>query len=338
MLFGKQVLLGIDSGHHSVKLALLSSNKKDILDLAEAEVFPDRQFLEDATDEEKIIEATREALKKFSDPSSKLRPRIISSISDEAAICRYIELPRMDKAKLEVAQQTMMTKQVPFSLQEAICTDLQVPPLSGEKGNIGTFFMAIKKESLTAQKNLMQKVGIEVNNYEISTLSIIKEFVHNHGKGQDETTAIVVAGSHITTVIVINNGSPYYMRNFVLGGSNLTYAFQMGAQCSWREAEEHKKAFDAMQNEVAIEPALSKWMEQVKKSIEAFKKLEPKRALSVEKIYLTGGTSRLKGLDSRLGDYLGIPVIVDSWLKIKPPSRLQEFPAGSFCIALGICL
>jgi type IV pilus assembly protein PilM len=338
MLFGKQILLGIDIGHHSVKLALLAANKRDIIDLAESEVFPDRTFLQDSVDEGKRVEAAKTALKKFSDPSAKLRPRIIASLSDEAAVCRYIELPRMDKGKLEVAVQTTMTKQLPFSLQEAICTNLQVPPLSKNGGNVGVFFMAVKNEDLAAQRNLMQKIGIEVQNYEIATLSAIKAFINNHGKVAGETAALVLAGSRITSVTIIREGSPYSMRNFLLGGSDFTYAFQMANQSSWREAEEHKQRCDATQRKVALEPVLTKWMDQVKKSIEVFKKLGPKDSLSVDKVYLSGGTSRMKGLDARLGDYLGTPVAVHCWEKIRPATRLEGFFAGSFCIALGICL
>lgn len=335
MLFGKRVFIGLDIGCHSVKAAVLDQNKKYIIDLVESEIFPERSYIDQVPDENLVIDKIKGTLSKYTGPNSKLNAVISSSLQGDGGVCSYLEIPKLKKEEEQMAIQSDARKQLPFSIDEAAITYIPVPALGINKENKGIFFAAIKKEIAEKQLELMKKCGISGASSQVYVIALINEFIGNHGRTPDKFTVIVHAGACLTSVIIIKDGFPYYSRNFAIAGNNFTYAFQMGNQSSWQAAEKYKMQYDVTKKEVPIEPPVIKWLENVKNSIDGFTKQHAEQSPVMDKLYLTGGTSQWQGLDARLSENIGIPVVTDSWQNIKPPENLKNLNAGTYNIALG---
>jgi type IV pilus assembly protein PilM len=337
-MFAKKLFIGLDIGHFSVKAAIVGPNRRDIIDLAEMEINPGRTLIDEKSTSEQVAEAVRHTLLPYLDKNSKLNPSIVCALPGEGSVCRYLEIPRLDKNRQELAIQSAVMKDIPFPLEESFLTHVPVPVLNRESQNMGIFFFAFRKNATEALQEIVGRSGARIEWFDSPAASLIREFFLNHGTPADQCIALVHAGSSLTMIIVLHNGNPYFVREFATGGKDFTYAFQMGAQSTWREAEEYKYANDAASREMPIEPVLTRWMEQVRKTLAAFAKLEQSAALTVDRVHLAGGSARWKGLDSRLSKALHIPVTVETWEKIKPGRDYGQGSAGIFNIALGMAM
>ena len=336
-MFAKKIYIGLDIGHHSVKAAVTGPNKRDIIDLAEAEITPGRTLLDEKSTDEQVTDAIRRVCAQYTDKGSKFNPSVVCALQGEGAVCRYLEIPKLDKSRQELAIQSAVIKNISFPLEEAFLNHIPVPTLT-KKDSAGIFFFAIKKSSTAKLQVLIEKSAVKIERFELPAVSLIRGFNLNHDTVTDQCTAIVHVGSSHTLMIILRNGNPYYVREFATAGRDFTYAFQMGNQSTWKEAEEHKYAYDATKKEIPIEPVLTRWMDQVKKTLTAFSKLEKSAAIAVDGVYLTGGSSNLKGLDRRLSEVLNIPVTVETWGKIKAGGDLGRRLCGAFTVALGMVL
>ena len=230
LFFDRTTSIGIDVGCHSIKVAVLSSNKREVANLFEIEIMPDREFIEQCASEESMKIKLEEVLKNFAETNIKFKKDIVTAIPDESSICRYLELPKLEKSKLETAVRSSSLKQIPYSIDEVILNFIPVNPLSAGKDMQGIFFYAIKKTEINKMMELFKKLGITLKSMELSSLALIKEFNLNHGKIPNETIALINIGARSTTIIVLRDGLPYFIRNIAIAGNNFTYAIQMGLQ------------------------------------------------------------------------------------------------------------
>ena len=334
----KKAFLGIDIGHYSLKAAVLDSGRNRIIDLIEKQIMPERQYFEDSVEEDKIVTRCKDALDLYLSGKSGYETEFSSSIQGEGAISNYIEFPALDKKKLEMAIKSSTIKYIPYPIDEAEITYIPIPPLKNSEENKAFFFSAINKSFINKERTFMEKCGIKLSKTENFIIPLLKSFSVNQGKFPDEFITIIYVGSRITSVVVIRDGYPYYARDFSVGGSDFTYSFQMASQSSWQEAEDYKINYDFTLKKHSVESALLKWLEQIRKSLAAFKSLNRKLDLSISRIFLTGGSARLMNLDKRLSQYLDIPVVVDSWKNLKPDIHNDKVFAGTFNLAIGLSL
>ncbi len=337
-MFEKKIFIGLDIGHFSVKAAIVGPNKKEIIDLVEREINPGRLLIDEKSTDEQVMEAVKHVLAPYLDKNSKFNPSVICALQGEGIVCKYLEIPRLEKSRHELAIKSAVIKNIPFPLEEAYLTHLSVPVLKTGSPDNGIFFFAIKKIVTARLQELVSMSGVRVERFEVPAVSIIREFALNHGTLAGQCIAVVHAGSTLTTVIIVRNGNPYFVREFTPAGRDFTYAFQMGAQSTWKEAEEYKCASDATGRDIHIEPVLARWTDQVRKTVSAFTKLGTSATFTVDRVYLAGGSARWKGLDRRLSGALNVPVEVETWEKIKPPRDPGPGAAGIYTIALGMAI
>lgn len=336
-MFAKKIFIGLDIGHYSVKAAVTGPNRREIIDLTEAVINPERAALDEKSTDEQVTEAIRRVCGRYTEKGSRFNPYLTCAIHGEGAVCRYLEIPKLDRSRMEMAIQSAVIKNISFPLEEAFLSHVPVPTLTG-KDSDGIFFFAIKQSSTAKLQMLTDKSAVKINHFELPAASLIRGFTRNHETAADKCAAIVHVGSSSTLMTILRNGNPYYMREFATAGRDFTYAFQMGAQSTWKEAEEYKYEYDVTKKEIPIEPVLTRWMDQVRKTITAFAKLESSDSLAVDTVYLTGGSSRLKGLDRRLSEALNIPVTVEAWGKLRAEGEIAGKPFGAFTVALGMVI
>lgn len=337
-MFRTKVHVGLDIGNHSVKAAILSHDRKLILNLLETELLPERTSLEDQWDEKRGIETVRTTLAPLLAPDSKLNPTLRVGFQSEAGVSRYLELPALKKDQIETALQSAASRLLTFPVQEAVLTALPVP-IPGKPGRSGgIFLLASHKKEAEAKGAFLQKCGLQVERLEISPIPLLQAMTLNRGRFPGEPVALVCVGSRLTTVMVALEGNLYFSRDFIMAGDDFTYALQMGNQSSWEEAEQTKRLCDATTREVVLEPMLTRWLDQIRRNLEACARSLPELRLPVQRVFLVGGSAAMKGLDARLEEVLKTPVIRGDWAKLAPPQNQPQAPMARFTTALGLAL
>jgi Tfp pilus assembly PilM family ATPase len=247
------------------------------------------------------------------------------SIDDVGLTTGYLEFPTLSSEQLQVALPTAIAREIPHSLNEVQIFNLVVPVFSGKEKHTGVFFMTLPSQAMAAHQALFTAAGYEVNGCEPSLLGLIRGLRRNdQGKSakasgpSDQTQVVLDCGFRYTRVLLTRGGNPYYSRAFRLAGADFTYAYQMGEQISWAEAESHKRTQDASEQNYHLEPFMVRWLGEVRRSLDFATQKAP--GLKPAQVLLTGGSSRWSGLDRRLSAFLELPVICEDWQALKPSS------------------
>lgn len=337
-MFRKLATLGLDIGTCSIKTAIVNPDNKKTEYLEEQDFFIEREFLEDIQEKQKIKETIKTMVEKAKAAATRYSLALASTIHKQGIICRYMNMPKLSDKELATAVPSSAHKHIPFSLNEVMLSFVKVPPMVPSKDTTGVLFFAIHKDIIEEHKELISDCGLKEERLEIPALAIARECISNNTLPPDKFYAIVQTGFRYTHVVIMRNGYPYYTRDFSIGGGDFTHAFQMWKQNGWKEAELEKRNYDVSQNEVAIEPFLSNWENEIKKALRFFTSQVKETNISVEKIYLTGGSSALKGLNERLQNFVNIPVETDAFNKLKTDNKYDLARHNGFKSAIGLSL
>ncbi len=337
-MFKTRVSVGIDIGDYSVKVAAVNPHRNQVLHLLEAELLPERAFQEDQHDEPRLQSTVRTLLTPVLDPKARYRPDFSACYRGEGALYRYLELPPLKKGQQETAIASALSRLLSYPVLEASITALPVPLLGTPSQQTGSFVMAFPRSSLEQHRQLLTRCGLEIARMEPLPLALLRTLGANQSAAAGDFVAVVEVGSRRTTVLIVRDGHPYFARDFAMGGTAFTYAFQMAAQSTWQDAELYKRSYDATAREVAIEPALTRWLDQVRRSLEAFTRNHPEASPTVQKVHLAGGSASWTGLATRLEEVLGVPVGPLAWDRLVPPQHPPRVSLGNFATALGLAL
>ncbi len=337
-MFKTRVSVGIDIGDYSVKVAVVNPHRNQVLHLLEAELLPERAFQEDQFDEPRLLSTVRTVLAPVLDPKARYRPVYSACYRGQDALYRYLELPPLKKGQQETATASAVSKVLSYPVLEASITALPVPLLAPPSPNTGAFVMVFPTSALEQHRQLLTRCGLDIARMEPLPLALLRTLSSNLSGTSGDFVAVLEIGSRRTTILILRDGHPYFARDFALGGTAFTYAFQMAAQCTWQDAEIYKRGYDARAREIAIEPSLTRWLDQVRRSLEAFTRNHPEASLGVRRVYLAGGTSSWTGLDARLAEVLGVPVLPLTWDRLVPPERPPRASLGNYATAMGLAL
>jgi type IV pilus assembly protein PilM len=337
-IFKKQLKAGLDIGQDSFKYVLLDEDRGIIHYGREKKILPKRDRKDYLITGEELTERLKAFLSACQKDCQKYNNNVNTAIQGEGTICQYIDLPKLTKKELDVAVPSQAMKYIPFPMETISLSYITVPSIKKEENKTGIFFVAAQKKSVEDMKNILEQCGLQIEGMETPVISLVREWARNHGK-KDNFYALVHTGFRLTQVIILKDRHPYYCREFSIAGRDFTYAIQMGEQISWEEAEVYKMSYDATQKDVSMEPFMIKWLDDVKKSLGFFNKQFQNQSSSINQVFLSGGTALMKGLDMRLSEHINIPVICDTWDKIKVDSKFtQTVEPVKFKLAAGLVL
>jgi type IV pilus assembly protein PilM len=178
-----------------------------------------------------------------------------------------------------------------------------------------------------------------------------------------DTVALINLGAKFTTITIAEKGVPHLTRDVNIGGNNFTKEIQREFNLSFSQSEELKKQHamivvesdemllssvpssdDDKSSRIfeAITPALNKLLNDIRRSFDYYESTVKKKP--VQKILLSGGSSKIKNIDRFLSERLGIPVEINYPFKnININSKNFDFDylranAVHFNVALGLAL
>lgn len=334
----QQVKVGLDLGAHSLKWAVLDSQRQP-LRFFTAEVLADRESQNDQPHPRWLAARLGEIMDECRAASDGVwSDRVRAGLQGEGVVCGYLELPAVGPEGLEKAVPAALQEQLPFNVNDVGLRFLEVPPYQKQPGKQAVFYGTYLKTMAQQRRRLLESCGLEVEELEVSTLAMAREFrINREPHEENNFWAVVHVGFDSSHVLVTRNGFPYYSRDFEIAGKSFTYAFQIGYQTTWAKAEQYKLNYRVATKDFQIEPFLLDFTDEIKRSLGHFGKRFP--AARVSRLFLSGGTALWHGLDRRIEEALGIPVTQDGWEGLKPPGGADPVPEASvYKVALGLAL
>jgi type IV pilus assembly protein PilM len=355
-------LVGLDIGSSSVKLvhlkaagkdrwALLGFAVQDLSDEAVEEIDPDLRPT-----------VVGEAIKKAFKASKGAGKSVVTAVSGDAVIVRYIKMPFMTKDELKNVISFEAEQHIPLPIDQVVIDFHILGEVSEDnQKKLEVLLVAAKEEMVDEHLKLLKSAGLKPQVIDVDSFAMENAFESNYGQLQGETIALVNIGAKTTTINVVEDGISHLTRDFAVAGNQFTKEIQREFNLSFAQAEELKRA----QGQIVIEsdeilltrmpdkddrsgriseavtPVLNKMLSEFRRSFDFYENSIKKRPIS--RVVLSGGGSRLKNIDKFFADKLGVPAeLADPFKRIDIPKGFDaealRLMAPSLVVGVGLAM
>jgi type IV pilus assembly protein PilM len=319
-MFNSKVL-SLDIGSKNTRIVLGSQSKKNvIIEKAITMTTPVGCY-----NDGKILDVTKfksEILDVLQAENIKCKNIIITSKST-SVITRDIDIPVAKKEEMDSIIKFQMEKYLPIMFDDYI---MQYKMLE-EYEEVG-----IKKAKVTVvvypkvmaegYYNLVKELKGNAEALDISSNSINKLFiedikVNDENYSLEDTVAVIDLGYHFINVNIITKGNVQFTRIITYGGYDIDIDIAKQLSISEEEAEKQKMEYCDLEADTLSDVQSStvtdiakaqarNWIHEIERLLNYYKSKE--QGNKVDKIYIYGGSSNLKGIETFIKDSFDLPV------------------------------
>jgi type IV pilus assembly protein PilM len=346
-MFGrKKDVIGIDIGSSSIKLVEIKEVKKgyQLTNFGIAELHPETIVDGAIMDTAAVVDAIGSLVS-----SLKVKIRdVVTSVSGNAVRIQKISLPSMSKEELEESIQWEAEQYIPFDISD-VNIDFQIlDTLDDGSGQMEVILSAAKKDVINEYVAVISEAGLNVVIVDVDCFAIENMFDVNYQFETGDIVALVNIGASFTNINIMKNGMSAFTRDIASGGNQYTEELQKRFSISYDDAEalklgkggknisrdDMKKVIDQVSGDLVAS--------EIQKTIDYF--LSQGAHHSINKVYLSGGTSKTPGLPKIIADKTGISIeIINPFANIDYNEKLfdtayiQEIaPFGSVGVGLAL--
>ena len=313
----KQQLVGVDIGSHSIKVVEIDHNKRGRFLKNFGIIGLPRHAIKEGDIHE--AEAVAEALKKLFRNLKIRNQNLAVALSGYPVITKRITLPNADMSELEAKIHEQAEQFIPFDVNEV---NLDFDILDAEEGlseadakdgrekSVDIMLVAAKKDVIDVYVNLIVSAGFNpaILDIDVFALQNAAELSLNpHGEGY----AIVNMGAEELNINTVVNGSSLFSRDSSLGGAQITDLIMRHLDVGYEKAEQIK--LGQLQGgtwekalETSISEVVAEWAREIKRALDFVDTTYPE--VNIRKIFLCGGSCRVKGFPQHLEAETGLPI------------------------------
>ena len=320
----KNQLVGLDIGSHSIKLVEIDDSKKGMI-LKNFGIIglPRDAIVEGAIKEMEIVSSAIKNLYK----NLKVRNKnVATSISGYSVIVKKISINKREESELETTIHDEAEQYIPFDINDV---NLDYEVLTGEEkgpeeeerekeegatedsGLMEVMLVAAKKDIVDDYVSLLRLAGLNPVVLDVDAFALQNVFEVN----SEETSgcyAIVNVGAEELGINAIKNGVSMFTRDSSYGGFQITEAILSKFDVSYEEAEKIKLGGTKIEKERGdleeiFTSVVSGWVQEIKRALDFLATTYPDE--SIEKIFTSGGSSRIPGFQKFLELETEIPVV-----------------------------
>ncbi len=304
---------------------------------------PPNAIIEGTVQEKEIVvTAIRNLLKSL---KTKVR-HVSTSISGYSVIIKKISLPRATREELAENIEVEAEQFIPFDITE-VNVDFQILGQSDdeEDDQMEVILVAAKKDVIDTYMELLVDAGLRPAIIDVDVFALENSFTKNYPEIQD-TIALVDIGANKMNINVLKQGGSLFTKDAAMGGARITEEIQDKFDVDFQTAEGIKlgaiKAADPEAVSDIVSRAVENWVSEARRTVDLLSATYPNEKL--REIFLSGGSSRISGLDADFEQEMGVPVkMMNPFLHIGVDSKkfdpaYLEYIAPQTSICLGLAL
>jgi type IV pilus assembly protein PilM len=326
-VFGRnKPVVGLDIGSSAVKVVELrpSGRSYKVVSFG-TELVPGETIVDGAIIDAAAVAGALDRL--FVRAGIKTR-EVAASLSGNSVIVKKITLPVMTEAELSESIQWEAEQYIPFDIQD-VNLDYQIlsTPTDGAKGNMEVLLVAAKKDKIADYTDVIRQAGRVPVVVDVDVFAVQNVYEANYDIEPGAVVALLNAGASGVNMNIVSGGQSLFTRDISMGGNTFTEAIQKELGLSFDRAERAKRGepVDGVQpGDVApiLHSVTENLLLEIQKTLDFFKATVASDR--IDRVLVSGGTSRVDGLLERLEDRFGTPV---EWLD---PFRRIEFDTRRF--------
>jgi type IV pilus assembly protein PilM len=307
----KREAVAIDIGSSSIKVVQMSQSKKgwELVKLGMAELPPEAIVDGSIIDSMTVTNTVMELIK---GNSIKVKDAI-SSLTGHSVIIKKVNFPAMTEDELAESIQWEAEQYIPFPIPIAeVNIDFQILGADIEgRGQMDVMLVAVKKDVINDYTNVIKEAGLTPVVIDVDSFALENMMEINYPVTPGETVSVVNIGASITSISVIVGGLTIFTRSIPMGGNQFTEEIQRQLNVSFKDAENFKTGRGEVEADTAalksaIESVSTNLTFEIKRSLDFF--LGGSQGSYVNKIYLSGGGAKVKGIAELMQENTGIPV------------------------------
>lgn len=306
-LDGRDAVVGIDIGSSSVKVVELSYRGGNywLESMGEA-MLPSDAIIRKSISRGDIVSGVISSLVSRLGVRTK---KAVIGVSGEAVALKVVNVPRMFLGK-------DMEKLVPDLVRTSLRRDVSgvnysYTPLfrrNGKSEETQVLIAAVSKKTAQEYKSSLFSTGLRARVIDIDAMALSNVYtVFCRGRGQK--VALVNVGASGTNLSVLDGTVPFVLRDIPLGGQWITLHLMEKFKITYEEAERIKFSIKGYARYDEIESVFADF---VARATDEVKTVLDEAGEVIDRIILSGGSSRIATLADALGGVIGAPVEISN--------------------------
>ena len=347
----KNQLIGLDIGSYSIKLVEIEHKKREkiLKNIGIAQIPPDTL----SAGEIKAPEIIKQAIVELFNNLKIKNKKISASISGISVIAKKVSLADREDLDIEDAIKHEAEQFIPYDIDDVnidfdIMATVYDESSSDDMGRLEIMVVAAKKSLIEEYANLLQDAGLSPNIIDVDIFAMQNAFeISVANINPDKCYVLIDIGSETLSTNVIKGDISLFTRSSLLGGMQITKQIMDEFQVSFEDAEKIKLGVIRLDEEQDIKirkifnSVVREWVNEIKGNIEFINRTYSGE--EIEKIFITGGSSKIKGLKELLNNELGIPIMeLNPFYSLKIDKKIDsaylEHIAPQSAIAVGLAL
>jgi type IV pilus assembly protein PilM len=239
-------------------------------------------------------------------------PAIVVALPGQSAVVKRITLPAMTPRELDDAIGWEAEQHIPFPLSDVHLHYETVAGTGRDAPTMDVLLVAARRDSIAALERVIADAGRTACVIDVGALALQNAYAANRAGGRGLTVALLDIGASATTITIVVDRQPAFVRHVSFGGHACTEALQEALQLPLETAEHVKvggvaEDVDRAALASALHASIDTLVHEVQKTLEFFRSTAGGSA--VDRLFVCGGGSLLAGLLDRLRQQLDIRTI-----------------------------
>lgn len=277
----------------------------------------------------KDAQAVGRALRELVQGAGIRTRRAVTAVNGQVALMREVRMPQLPPEEMRQAARFEVERYLPYPIAEVtfdtvVVGDTREGAAAG--GKLDVLVVAARTDVLRQHTAALQAAGLEPAVVEVEPLAVARAVAGR--AAPDQVTACVHLGSAVTMILVIEGEAPRVIRTVAFGTTQLleAAAARLGATGEAPEVLQARLASagsgDVPGLREAIDESLSSLVTEIRRSLEYYGGRY--RAVTPERVVVTGGGAALPGMTASLSSALDLQVELGD-----PFAALGGFPKKS---------
>jgi type IV pilus assembly protein PilM len=344
--------IGIDFGYSNVKIVELSKSgtKYKVEKLGIRPLTADlAKYNPEKIGKSQWVSAIQDLCKELKIQTKKSKI-VISNISGHHVSARQVSTLEMSHDELELTLELEAKKHIPLDGSDPILDFHIIGPSATELDKINVLLLATTKNIIERHNDIMKDAGFKTGNYDTDSIALLNCYLNNNELPQTGVDVILNIGSSTTQMIIWGRNHPFFFREIELSGYHFTkyiadkekidfahaqqIMIEKGTNYSpsgSSESPEDSTAFI----QVAEKTIYDQLVDDLRKTLRYYMKNNNQAFFN--KFYISGGSSRIPGLNEFIGNALNIKLMEMNPFENMEVSESVE-NVSQFSIATGLAI
>jgi len=323
----RRQIVGLDIGTHSIKLIQLKQDR-GVWELLNFGIMP----LQPAAIMEGVImdaDAVVNAIKNLISLEKITARDAVTSVSGHFVIIKKITLPLMNEEELEKTISWEAEQYIPFDPED---TRLDFQMLENTRSTenepgLEALLIAAKRDKVEDYNNLILEAGLNPVIIDVDSFALENCYELNYGWKAEETIGLIDIGASMTKMNIIKNGKNILVRDLAVGADLCTKEIQKAFDTSYEDAEVLKLGgrIEGIPREDVV-GIMEKSLERIARAVrDILASLRKEKDIEIDRVFLSGGCSLLKGIDRFFTEKIDIPAeVINPFQKIRVDEEIFD--------------